>query len=1023
MKHLEILESPCAYIKNETAVEFICNHCNKLKIAKKYAEYKHNGIIHRICNACYGNLISKQGNGTDNEEDSAGHITDEVVDASASNALSRILESTDKFPMPNLTDEEIEYICQQISPKVIRDYFQRYPKEFSKIRPGFRVASLSDDDTIALVCKNITKSFVSSLIEKRINYWREEIHNYQKSLEQKGDSAEKALLKTIPESVFHGNVALFFKIMEEAHSEEYVSLAEGALQLLGEKASAEDNSDKESMHDEETDQQGSENAVMKQKISELSVEILQLRRELEVEKTAHLECEKEIFSLSGIREALEGDLSAAKTKIEEETMKASQIQSELDRLHQRTKYADIDLEDEGNAEYKYTSVCQVYSDYSGKKWLNRLADIKDGKIIWFTKMDEIPAFFGNRDKLIWKDGPETEGFIGVWNWNAVPRNTDSAKDYIKVQYNSSVKCIEVVELAECYSYEDVSRYLTGNPIPNQQGGKTLFVYQTMSNQMDGLLCGEWDFEIVNGIFRLKKSVYTLPQYTIYCSDILDIAGKKLYRYTSMGIPQGIFQVKSPLEVVKEIVVGRATSAYFRQRALTIKETQRCQTFLRELPKKTIYQEIVDAYGCTEAMAEEYLLAFIEQADSYLEKNDIDLAALGAAVERNQNLVMTCKELLAEDWQRENAEQLQMAQEELETVRKSANEKKEVLNALEICYHKTQDELENIQAEIASRKVLAQDVEEKVAARIVAAKENAADFICEMAFAMPEYARNVSASHGKNDSALSVTYRRNKISVGEQITDIDSFEEELGDNLGLTGYDDFTAVQMAQVIVFSIANKMPIVCGTNAERIADCIAVMFGGEGANAISLPIGEPRCAEICELIKQEAESANKVFLVNGIFDGFSLNAFYEMMQHSTEWNHNVVLVLPLNGIETEMISSSVWNRAMFIDGDVGIVNFAADTLNAFTTSVDFVIEYDKDIFYQKRRLLKLFSGMIDNTAILNYAKYMAITNENLQSDGMILTQIVLNAKSAGKKEELLETLSSIEINPKVNERISKYL
>ena len=143
-----------------------------------------------------------------------------------------------------------------------------------------------------------------------------------------------------------------------------------------------------------------------------------------------------------------------------------------------------------------------------------------------------------------------------------------------------------------------------------------------------------------------------------------------------------------------------------------------------------------------------------------------------------------------------------------------------------------------------------------------------------------------------------------------------------------------------------------------------------------ISLPIGEPRCKEICDFIGQEIKDVNRVFMVNGIFEGFSLSAFHEIRQRSEEWGNRAILIFPLNGVNIEMISSHVWNQTMFIDGDLGITDFGMDTLNAFHSSVDFALEYDTEVFRKKRKLLKQFYGLIDNMAILNYAKYLAVTD-----------------------------------------------
>ena len=138
---------------------------------------------------------------------------------------------------------------------------------------------------------------------------------------------------------------------------------------------------------------------------------------------------------------------------------------------------------------------------------------------------------------------------------------------------------------------------------------------------------------------------------------------------------------------------------------------------------------------------------------------------------------------------------------------------------------------------------------------------------------------------------------------------------------------------------------------------------------------------------------------------------------------SNKAILIFPLNGVNTEMISSHVWNQTMFIDGDMGIIDFGKDTLNVFYSSVDFVLEYDAEIFRKKRKLLKQFYGIIDNMAVLNYAKYLAVTDGTMGADEMILVQVLLSAKSSGKKEDFLEKLSTVGLDIKSNRYIKKYL
>ena len=936
------------------------------------------------------------------------------------NSLQQTLKKKGRVLVDDFSEEEIEYICMKITPRKIRAYFQRHPQEFNKIRRGSRAASLSDDMTVMLVRKNITKDFVASFITEKLDVWRLEIERGRRMKEEKGESKSVALLEAILQSVFEENVTLFFKVIGEPCSKEYIALTEDALQLLNEKKKREEISIEtlKSEIDERADR--GEITELKEKIKNLMAQTVNLEQKLETEKELYTKAQTSLSQLSERNSELESDLFLIKKQIEQEREKGEGLQAELDKYRKLSKYCDEETEEQ-REDYQHTSICQIFSDYNGKK-CRRLADIEDRKISRFIKCEDEPPYFSNRDKLPLLDGPDTEEFIGIWNWSVIPNYKDSNRDYVnKMQYNSNMKYIEVVEFTECHSYEELLDRLTDNAISCISGSRVLFVYHATENQMNGLLCGTSELEFCNGDVQLKKNVYILPQYTIDSGDVIEIAGKKIYRYLNMGMPQNIYKVKSPLEVVKAIVVRRATSARLRQGGLSIKETQHCQAFLKELPEKTIYQEIIDAYECTEKEAEEYLSSFIKQADSYLSEDDIDMATLGIAVERNTELVKKCKELLSEDWKKENSRQLLMAQDELEKVQRAVKEERDNYTTYEEQHSKVQEKLKKLQTEISKQEKLAQDVQEKIAARIALARKDASDFISEMAFAIPIDIKSKSVlSEG---SSISITYRKRKYHLGTEITDMDSFEEELIDNLTFSGYDDTTALQMAQIVVFAICNNMPIVCGEHAERIADCISSMFGCDGTCIISLPIGEPRCKDICDFIGQEIKDTNRVFIVNGIFDGFSLNAFHEIRQRSEEWENKAILIFPLNGVNTEMISSHVWNQTMFIDGDMGIIDFEKDTLNAFHSSVDFVLEYDAEIFRKKRKLLKQFYGIIDNMAVLNYAKYLAVTDGTMGADEMILVQVLLSAKSSAKKEDFLEKLSTVGLDIKSNRYIKKYL
>lgn len=886
---------------------------------------------------------------------------------------------------------------------------------------------MPDEMAIQLVIKNSTKRFVSSFINKYLSVWRQEIKEYQEELEMKRESPQKALIKTILKSVFDGNVPLFFRVTGNSCSEEYMALVEEAALLLKEKEKQKQKQ-KESISEisekkTEKSTKDLEIGDLQEKIRHLSDQVVRLRQELENGQSAYCEAQNNIAGLSERNSALESKIAVLKERMKDSEDKAARSQAELEKIHKLLKYSDEDMGENQSEEFPYTSIGQVLTDSNGKKWCRRLADIENRNARRFIRNEDEPPYFDNRDKLPVFDGPETDGFIGVWNWSAVENYKDANRDYVKTQYNSSIKYIEVVELTECHSCEDISGYLAGNIFSDIVGSKILFVYRVTEKEMSGLLCGTRELEFYDGCVRLKTDMYVLPQYQIDIGDVLDIAGRKIYRHLNMGIPQSIFQIKSPMEAVKNIVIRRATSTRLRQSGLSVKETRHCQSFLREMPEETVYQEIADAYGCTEEEAKEYLCTFIQQADSYLTESDMDMETLGAAVERNEGLVKKCKELLLEDWKKENSEQLRMAREELEELQRAVSKERDIYASCKEQHGRVQEELEKFQDEISRQEKLAQDVEEKIAARIASAKKDAADFISEMAFVMPDHFRGKGAASKGGLDRISVTYRKKDYLWGDEITDMDSFVEELADNLGRMGYEEGVAIQMSQMLVFAICSKIPVVCGGHAERIADCVSAMFGGEGVCELTLPIGESCCKSICDFISQEILSADRVFVINGVFDGFSLNAFQEIRQRSEEWGRRAILIFSLNGANAEMVPGYVWNRVLFIDGDIGIVDFETDTLKAFRSSVEFAWIYDGEAFRKKRRMLKKFYGIIDNTAVLNYAGYLAVTGGTIEPDEMLLLQILLCAKGTDKKEKFMEILSSMDFDMKVDKYLAKYL
>lgn len=131
--------------------------------------------------------------------------------------------------LQELDEKEIKYICSVIPHQEIIFYFKNYPKEFSKIRPGFRPTSISQEYGSRILFDYRRKNFIASFIVKHIDLWMEQIGEEIDARIEKDMDFESACIEVLPYSYFSDNVALYFKIKGEKKSEDYISVMSAAV--------------------------------------------------------------------------------------------------------------------------------------------------------------------------------------------------------------------------------------------------------------------------------------------------------------------------------------------------------------------------------------------------------------------------------------------------------------------------------------------------------------------------------------------------------------------------------------------------------------------------------------------------------------------------------------------------------------------------------------------------------------------------------------------------------------------------
>jgi len=277
--------------------------------------------------------------------------------------------------LPQLTEDEVRYICSVIPTRDAIAYFQHNPKEFSKIRPGFRANAISKLNVSNLLFRYRNRGFISFFIEKHISDWLSQIQEHFDNCMEDGDSKESALFHTLPFCFFADNIALYFKLINEEYSEEYIATLSAAV-----KAIKESNGKQEKLQEE---LKAKESAIKKLqaeyelaksdlestgiKLNERSAEIKTLKRsisELEKLRTVVQNDEEIIASLKAKIQEQEGTIKKLRAELSDTRDSSQQLEAQIRSELEKQQAAKI-AKQRVAQKPKCPSDIEAFKDYLG----------------------------------------------------------------------------------------------------------------------------------------------------------------------------------------------------------------------------------------------------------------------------------------------------------------------------------------------------------------------------------------------------------------------------------------------------------------------------------------------------------------------------------------------------------------------------------------------------------------------------------------------------------------------------------
>ena len=723
-----------------------------------------------------------------------------------------------------ISDEELRFICSQISAKTLRDFYQKNGTEFSKLKPGFRPRFLTDEETYSFACSNKNTPFLADFLNFAIGKWLQEIRDAKEAAVNDGETEIVAYIETLAKSFFDENPALYFKITEESIPVENQDLFFYAIKVAVERNYLSRISENIDSIDD--------------RIEQIKASYESAADELRLEYEEALQTSKqEVDTLKSTNEQIKARLEGVESS-------RGALEEELKTYRELSAHMQDEEDIKPTPGYHYASLCITYVDDLGRDRLKRVADVRDGELSE-SLIESAPDY----TRLYSHDGPTREGSFGVWDWRVIPNKSDPAKDYIETSYNNSIKPIEVIAINECSNIEELVEILKRGISVELHTERILFAILA-GGKYEGVYCDLKDLVVKSELIELKKEVLKLPVYTFYRIDTLHREDTVILHKTAIGLPQRLVYVHNPMDVVRNCILGKATWPVSQQKGFVRNEYQKIRSFITELQTEDLYEDISKKCDCSVDEAVEYVTAFMSRADKVVVGNTIENTAMVQVIKNDPEAYAKCMNEIRNEWEHEHESLLNDACEAVNKVKEEEDRVKESVEKKNQELAMAQKKLDECNQEFEKRIATADEVQQLVAQKIESAKNNAAAFIADNAFIQAISAVTVS---DKNPETNRGSVFKEHDEINSEEPDVNETPDQLLQTvqyeLSEAGVSDESASGVAALLYSAYIRRMPLLlAGPNGRDIADAFSAAISCQTAAVIECGGNDTEAINKCE-------------------------------------------------------------------------------------------------------------------------------------------------------------------------------
>ena len=503
---------------------------------------------------------------------------------------------------------------------------------------------------------------------------------------------------------------------------------------------------------------------------------------------------------------------------------------------------------------EFTSLCAVWRDSDNKPWLSRLADLKDGQLVFPNIDEDVPKSFDNRDRLYWNNGLDQEGTIGVWHWTAIPRDTDPTKDYINTDFQSDIQPTRFVRLRNISNIQELHDSLLNGVPSHKYFCNTVFCYEYAPEKYEGLLCMMNDLIFSDKIY-LKDSTYSLPVYRFDESDIFTVKpSMRFIKSTPLPLSTKNFLLYDPNKIIYSIISERMTWPLFKETiGKTKAEWRDVKALFERICSESLYETVSERMHCSIEDAEKSVSSFIEKASYLFSQIDIDAEVLAKIVMNNDTLKKQCEQAIEEQWRTSHSKEIAAAKEEAEKIReeseKNIQQSQKSLQEIQAAKQEAQAKKQALLGEISEIQTQQDQLQKKiqeyqqlesqavqaVREKLKSAQNDMADFIADLSILLPLQTQAIQESKG-SDSVESWSFHPGQsydLSDSDNLDNCAQWEDVLDllqINLEIAGVSNQWSHLLSSFIYASYLNHMSLLlAGPNAEAIANAVSLAICGK--------------------------------------------------------------------------------------------------------------------------------------------------------------------------------------------------